>query len=156
MCNDIDSIVLTTNSVLQDFEQDGVVYLELRTTPRAIPSAGLDKEAYVTTILGCIRDFNKKSHTMTASLILSIDRRNDLETAMDVVRLASLYRDRGVVGIDLVKYIDSALLPLIPVTDVHLSAVIHLKEQSHHSHQLSNSPMKEKSRLRYTLQRYQQ
>ena len=102
LCNDVDSLIFTTNSVLNDFEQDGVVYLELRTTPRPMVTAGLSKEAYVTTILGCISDFNKSSLTMKASLILSIDRRNDLETAIEVVHLANRYRHQGVVGVDLV------------------------------------------------------
>lgn len=38
---------------------------------------------------------------MTTNLILSIDRRNDLDTAMSVVDLALQYRSQGVVGIDL-------------------------------------------------------
>lgn len=103
LCNDVDSLIFTTNAVLKDFEQDGVVYLELRTTPRAMPTAGLSKEAYVTTILKCISRFNKKSSSMKTNLILSIDRRNDLSTAMEVVQLADRYRHQGVVGIDLVR-----------------------------------------------------
>lgn len=38
---------------------------------------------------------------MKTNLILSIDRRNDLPTALSVVDLAVKYRSRGVVGIDL-------------------------------------------------------
>ena len=38
---------------------------------------------------------------MKANLILSIDRRNDLPTALSVVSLAQKYSSQGVVGIDL-------------------------------------------------------
>jgi adenosine deaminase len=38
---------------------------------------------------------------MKTNLILSIDRRNDLPTALHVVDLALKYRSKGVVGIDL-------------------------------------------------------
>jgi adenosine deaminase len=38
---------------------------------------------------------------MKTKLILSIDRRNDLATALEVVDLAHKYRSKGVVGIDL-------------------------------------------------------
>jgi adenosine deaminase len=86
--------------VLEDFQADGVVYLELRTTPRAIPTEGLTKDDYVRTILDCISSFNASS-AMKTNLILSIDRRNDVSTAMEVVDLALRFRDQGVVGIDL-------------------------------------------------------
>jgi adenosine deaminase len=76
------------------------VYLELRTTPRAIPSENLAKEEYISTILSCISAHNRTSH-MKTNLILSIDRRNDLATALQVVKLAVKFRDHGVVGIDL-------------------------------------------------------
>ncbi|RQM06318.1 hypothetical protein DH86_00001124 [Scytalidium sp. 3C] len=106
LCNDLDAIIYTTNSVLRDFQADGVVYLELRTTPRAIPSANITKADYVETVLGCISNFTASSTSslemsMTTNLILSIDRRNDLDTAMSVVDLALQYRSQGVVGIDL-------------------------------------------------------
>ena len=100
LCNDRDSLIYITKSVLKDFESDGVVYLELRTTPRAISSANISKDNYVQTILKCITDFNVSS-PMKTNLILSIDRRNDLPTALSVVDLAAAYRFHGVVGVDL-------------------------------------------------------
>jgi adenosine deaminase len=100
LCNDLSSLIYTTNSVLEDFQADGVVYLELRTTPRAIPSASITKDDYVQTILDCLSKFNTSS-SMKTYLILSIDRRNDLATAFDVVDLAIKLRDQGVVGVDL-------------------------------------------------------
>lgn len=100
LCNDVPSLVYTTNSVLQDFQADGICYLELRTTPRAMPSANITKDDYIQAILNCISAFNKCS-PMKTNLLLSIDRRNDLPTALSVVDLAVKYRSQGVVGIDL-------------------------------------------------------
>jgi len=91
----------TTISVLRDFAADGVVYLELRTTPRAMPKAGLSKSQYVETILTAIGEFEAGDTTLRTRLILSIDRRNSLEEALEVVALAREFSGRGVVGIDL-------------------------------------------------------
>ncbi|KFY64150.1 hypothetical protein V496_03448 [Pseudogymnoascus sp. VKM F-4515 (FW-2607)] len=99
LCNDAESISYSTKSVLQDFQDDGVVYLELRTTPRLIKQAGISKEAYVQLVLSTISSF--ESPTMVTQLILSIDRRNSEEEASEVVDLALRYRDQGVVGVDL-------------------------------------------------------
>ncbi|QSZ37396.1 hypothetical protein DSL72_009494 [Monilinia vaccinii-corymbosi] len=101
LCSDLASLIYTTNSVLQDFQEDGVVYLELRTTPRAIPSARITKDTYVQTILDCIAKHNNSNPSMKTNLILSIDRRHDLQTAMETVDLAHKYHSCGVVGIDL-------------------------------------------------------
>ncbi|KAK6581468.1 hypothetical protein PZA11_006159 [Diplocarpon coronariae] len=98
LCDDEESLLHTTQSVLEDFAADGVVYLELRTTPRAIPSAHITKDDYVRTILSCT---TAPRAPMTSRLLLSIDRRNDAATALEVVSLALKYRPRGVVGIDL-------------------------------------------------------
>ncbi|RAL64896.1 hypothetical protein DID88_001490 [Monilinia fructigena] len=85
LCDDLPSLIYTTNSVLQDFQQDGVVYLELRTTPRAIPSSNITRDIYTQTILDCITTHNNSNPSMKTNLILSIDRRNDLQTALEVV-----------------------------------------------------------------------
>lgn len=95
------ALTYTTTSVLRDFAADGVVYLELRTTPRAMAKAGLSKSQYVETILAAITAFEANDATMRTRLILSIDRRNTLEEAMEVVALAREFRGRGVVGVDL-------------------------------------------------------
>lgn len=104
LCNDTSSLIHTTNSVLSSFSSDGVTYLELRTTPRAIPSANVTKDDYIRTILSCINTHPSTSSPnpkMKTNLILSIDRRNDLPTALEVVALALKFRSAGVVGIDL-------------------------------------------------------
>ena len=97
LCSTQASLEYCVNSVLHDFDNDGVVYLELRTTPREAP--GLDKDTYIATILSCIRDHDPCR--MRTYLILSIDRRNTFVEAMEVVDLAIKYRSQGVVGVDL-------------------------------------------------------
>lgn len=92
----------STKAVLHDFESDGVVYLELRTTPRAMPQAGVSKEDYVSTVLGILDAHNNDAgSTLRSFLILSIDRRNTPAEADEVVDLAIKYQAAGVVGVDL-------------------------------------------------------
>ncbi|MCJ1260298.1 hypothetical protein MMC22_000158 [Lobaria immixta] len=95
----MESIKFSTTSVLQDFRDDGVIYLELRTTPREIPSRDITKDDYVSSVLDCIKDFGKEK--MSTYLILSVDRRNTEIEAMEVVDLAVKYKSRGVVAVDL-------------------------------------------------------
>ncbi|KAH8880436.1 Metallo-dependent hydrolase [Thozetella sp. PMI_491] len=103
LVNDRWSLEYTTRSVLRDFAADGVVYLELRTTPRAMPAAGLTKAQYVQTVLDTIAAFEAEAPpaTLRTRLILSIDRRNSLPEALEVVELARQFQGGGVVGIDL-------------------------------------------------------
>ncbi|KAK0753444.1 hypothetical protein B0T18DRAFT_385496 [Schizothecium vesticola] len=70
LINDAATLTSTTLSVLRDFAADGVVYLELRTTPRALPTP----EAYVSTVLSAIRHYEATTAplTMRTNLILSV------------------------------------------------------------------------------------
>ena len=95
----MESLAYSTTSVLQSFKDDGVVYLELRTTPRKMPINGISKDDYVSAVLECIKNFG--GNIMSTFLVLSIDRRNTKAEASDVVDLAIKYRSHGVVGIDL-------------------------------------------------------
>jgi adenosine deaminase len=98
----IDRSRYSTKAVLQDFQDDGVVYVELRTTPRAIAGENVTKEDYVKTILDILKAHNgDANNTMRAFLILSIDRRNSIAEADQVVDLAIKYQSAGVVGVDL-------------------------------------------------------
>ncbi|ROT38171.1 Metallo-dependent hydrolase [Sodiomyces alkalinus F11] len=125
LITDAASLSYATQAVLRDFAADGVRYLELRTTPRATcnPTDGserLSRESYVRTVLAAITSYEKNDtdrrdqDTLRTKLILSIDRRDDLPTATETVRLAARLRDeeedqdqdhpetRGlVVGVDL-------------------------------------------------------
>ncbi|KAF2806529.1 Metallo-dependent hydrolase [Mytilinidion resinicola] len=102
LCSDLPSIEFSTRRVLSDFQADGVVYLELRTTPRASPAHSITKDLYVSTILSILRSHNADpANTLHAALILSIDRRNSLAEAHETVDLALKHRPFGVVGLDL-------------------------------------------------------
>ncbi len=87
---------------MNEFQLDGVVYLELRTTPRAFTRTGLTKENYVKAILETLRKHNEDDqNSMRAFLILSIDRRNSKSEAQEVINLAAKFQKAGVVGVDL-------------------------------------------------------
>ncbi|KAF2252321.1 Metallo-dependent hydrolase [Trematosphaeria pertusa] len=102
LCNDLPSIEFSTKAVLCDFQTDGVAYLELRTTPRAIPEQNVSKDDYVRTIAELLMAHNEgEENTMRAFLILSVDRRNTAAEAEEVVDLALKHRSAGVVGVDL-------------------------------------------------------
>ncbi|KAF1847218.1 Metallo-dependent hydrolase [Cucurbitaria berberidis CBS 394.84] len=102
LCSDLPSIEYSTKAVLEEFQSDGVVYTELRTTPRAMPETGVTKQNYVETILNILKAHNDNgANTMRAFLILSIDRRNSVAEAEEVVDLATKYHPAGVCGVDL-------------------------------------------------------
>ena len=92
------SVMHSTTSVLHDFRNDGIIYLELRTTPRSSPS--MTKGEYIALVLSCIENFEGRKE-MPTYLILSIDRRNTALQAMETVDLAIRYRSKGNVGVDL-------------------------------------------------------
>ncbi|CAJ1962448.1 unnamed protein product [Sphenostylis stenocarpa] len=111
--------------VVEDFASDNVVYLELRTTPKRNDSAGMSKRSYVEAVLKGLRsitsvdvDFiphcadSKSLFTplpgighvrkrIYVRLLLSIDRRETAEAAMETVKLALEMKPFGVIGIDL-------------------------------------------------------
>ena len=65
--------------MLRDFAADGVVYLELRTTPRAMPAASLTEVGYIQTILDTIAEYEQSQAAepepkLRTKLILSVCR----------------------------------------------------------------------------------
>ncbi|KAJ5658574.1 uncharacterized protein N7484_002223 [Penicillium longicatenatum] len=103
LCNDLESLAYATNSVLEDFQNDGVRYLELRTIPRASPNTNITREEYLTTVLDTISTFKARTKTqMSVFLILALDRGNTTATqAQEIIDLAIANKQRGVVGVDL-------------------------------------------------------
>ncbi|OZJ04580.1 hypothetical protein BZG36_02775 [Bifiguratus adelaidae] len=109
LTNDIEAVQYTLKKVIQEFEDDGVIYLELRSTPRdgKAPST-MTKRSYVEALIKGIEPFSTISpdtHGIAVRLLLSVDRRHTLEQAMEIVDLAIEYKDRGVVGVDLCGHV---------------------------------------------------
>ncbi|KAK2839329.1 hypothetical protein FQN49_006246 [Arthroderma sp. PD_2] len=99
LCSDLESLRYSTKRVLQDFQDDGVRYLELRTTPRESEEHGISKAQWTSTILDVIDEY--RNETMSTYLILSVDRTKSAADADVVVDLAIRFKHRGVVGVEL-------------------------------------------------------
>ncbi|GAU18362.1 hypothetical protein TSUD_202510 [Trifolium subterraneum] len=125
------TVTRITKEVVEDFASENVVYVELRTTPKKNESKGMSKHSYIEAVLEGLRavssvdvDFiphseelknlsnpllsttNDKCNENTRKkifvrLLLSIDRRETTEAAMETVMLALEMGHFGVAGIDL-------------------------------------------------------
>jgi adenosine deaminase len=101
LISDLPSLILATRAVLQAFQDDGVAYFELRTTPRSIGSHS--PEDVIRAVLNVIDEWNAHER-MSVGLILSIDQaKHDSATAMRIVDMATTLQKEGkaVVGVDL-------------------------------------------------------
>ncbi|PRW34001.1 adenosine deaminase [Chlorella sorokiniana] len=99
-----EAIQRITREVLEDMAADNVVYAELRTTPKARPEQGMTKESYLDAVFRGIADYyaaSRRAADIQVRLLLSIDRRQSAEDAMDTARLAVRLKDEGVAGLDL-------------------------------------------------------
>eukprot|EP00043_Microstomoeca_roanoka_P013587 m.133307 g.133307 ORF g.133307 m.133307 type:complete len:341 (+) comp15796_c0_seq7:1954-2976(+) len=114
LVDDLDAVELITWDILEEFEADGVVYLELRSTPKAYP--GTTKRQYIETVLRVMNEY-QKNHSMLCRFIVSIDRTKRVQEALENINLAAEFKGRGVVGIDLcgdpTKGNVAELLPLL-------------------------------------------
>lgn len=104
LVNDLESVAYATTSVLQNFIDDGVRYLELRTIPRDAPDFSFTREEYLSTVLDTIASFkSRNANRMSIYLILGMDRgelTNDSKHAHEIVNLAIANQARGIVGVD--------------------------------------------------------
>ncbi|WZZ14342.1 N6-mAMP deaminase [Brassica rapa] len=119
---DHQTVTRITREVVQDFALENVVYLELRTTPKRNDSIGMSKRSYMEAVIKGLRSISEVDVEFVAApdseklhnscdgvgrkkiyvrLLLSIDRRETTESAMETVKLALEMRNVGVVGIDL-------------------------------------------------------
>lgn len=109
---------MATRNIINEFAEDGVRYLELRTTPRQnaetskkqeyMPSLvdlminilhiDMTKTSYIEAIISVLQE---PRDDIIVRLVVSIDRRNTLEEANEAVDLALAFRSKGVVGVDL-------------------------------------------------------
>ncbi|KAI4467374.1 adenosine deaminase [Holotrichia oblita] len=94
-----EAVYVATKDVIQEFFDDNVIYLELRTTPRN--EVDMTMEEYVEAVVKAIQD-NKLN--IIVKLLLSIDRRYELAASEDtmnlIIKMKSKYPDI-VKGVDL-------------------------------------------------------
>ncbi|KAL0279030.1 UNVERIFIED_CONTAM: hypothetical protein PYX00_000676 [Menopon gallinae] len=91
-----------TESVIEDFANDNVVYLELRSTLRS--EKGMTKAKYLESIISAVRNCEQKFPCIIVKLIVSINRKNSIQDAKENVDIAIRYAKAEpdiVVGIDL-------------------------------------------------------
>jgi adenosine deaminase len=101
LVDNVKAIKKITSEVIEDFAAENVVYLELRTTPKTNPLTKMSKEDYIEAVLEAMNETMARSqHRIIAKLILSINRAQSLEEAIDTVQLALRFKHKGVVGID--------------------------------------------------------
>ncbi|KAK3874987.1 hypothetical protein Pcinc_020114 [Petrolisthes cinctipes] len=103
LTDSLEAIRKITQNVIQEFAEDGVRYLELRTTPKNILGK-MTKKEYVDTVLEAMINEMKTCRIMVR-LLVSVDRGRGVEDAWSTLSLAKQYLDHDVfkgllVGID--------------------------------------------------------
>ena len=108
LCNDLESVQYAMEKVIEDFQADGLQYLELRTTPRQCLDTGMSRDQYVHLVNEVASTWNSTHRAdLEVCIILSIDRSMSLLQATQVFDLAVKYQRRDdnsrgqIVGIDL-------------------------------------------------------
>lgn len=90
------AVRMIVKDVISNFAADGVVYLELRTTPRAEARTGMTKRSYLAAVLEEIRASNESNSTIDVRLLVSIDRRKGVQDALDTLEIVEEFK--GVFG----------------------------------------------------------
>lgn len=88
---------------VRDFWADGVVYLELRSTPRELDGGRVSRRGYVEAVARAAADEARRvsGGRMAVRLLLSVNRAGTPEEARRTVALAAASRALGVVGVEL-------------------------------------------------------
>jgi len=95
-------ITRITEEVLEDFANDNVRYVELRSTPRNEPELGITSRSYIEAVIKGFKRVEKRGLRVVARLLLSINRAESYEKGLQTLELAIEYFNKGqyVVGID--------------------------------------------------------
>lgn len=93
-----ESICRITREVIEDFDSENVLYLELRTTPRNVGT--MTKRCYLEAVLEAI-DQCRKLLSIQVGLLLSINRAESIENSLETVNLAAEFKGNIVLGVDL-------------------------------------------------------
>lgn len=99
-----EDILMVTKDVIKEFADDGVKYLELRSTPRRENATGMTKKTYVESILEGIKQSKQENLDIDVRYLIAIDRRGGSLVAKETVKLAEeffLSANDTVLGLDL-------------------------------------------------------
>ncbi|XP_012251017.2 adenosine deaminase-like protein isoform X2 [Athalia rosae] len=94
---------IATEHVIREFHDDNVIYLELRSTPRAI-QGGMSKKEYIEAIIDAIRASEVSYPKIMVKFLISVDRKRGYKDARENIQLGIELRKKYakyVVGIDL-------------------------------------------------------
>lgn len=97
------AIFVATCDVIKEFHEDNVIYLELRSTPRAVKDS-MTKTEYLEAIIKAIKASKSELPQILVKLLISINRKQDYESAEENINLAIQFKEKYpeyVVGIDL-------------------------------------------------------
>ncbi|XP_070531272.1 N6-Methyl-AMP deaminase isoform X2 [Cardiocondyla obscurior] len=98
-----EAVFVATCDVIKDFHSDNVIYLELRSTPRAVKNS-MTKTEYLEAIIKAIQTSKSEIPQILVKLLISIDRKQGYESAEENINLAMQFIKKYpeyVVGIDL-------------------------------------------------------
>uniref|UniRef100_A0A0C9RAC4 Adal-a protein n=1 Tax=Fopius arisanus TaxID=64838 RepID=A0A0C9RAC4_9HYME len=98
-----EAVFLATHDVIQEFHDDNVIYLELRSTPRSIKDQ-MTKEEYIEAIIKAIEACKCKTPGILVKLLISVNRKEGFTNAEENIKLAVKYHRQYpmiIVGIDL-------------------------------------------------------
>ncbi|KAK2579473.1 hypothetical protein KPH14_010787 [Odynerus spinipes] len=103
LTNNPEAIFIVTCNVIKEFMDDNVIYLELRSTPRAVEGK-MTKEEYIEAMIRAIKNCKLSCPNIVVKLLISVDRKQGYEAASENIKLAMNYATKypgDVVGIDL-------------------------------------------------------
>ncbi|CAK7301055.1 N6-Methyl-AMP deaminase isoform X1 [Vulpes vulpes] len=131
-----EDILMVTKDVIKEFADDGVKYLELRSTPRRENATGMTKKTYVESVLEGIKQSKQENIDIDVRYLIAIDRRGGPSVAKETVKLAEeffLSTDNTVLGLDLsgdptVGQAKDFLEPLLEAKKAGLKLALHLSE----------------------------
>lgn len=131
-----EDILMVTKDVIKEFADDGVKYLELRSTPRRENATGMTKKTYVESILEGIKQSKQENLDIDVRYLIAVDRRGGPLVAKETVKLAEeffLSTEGIVLGLDLsgdptVGQAKDFMEPLLEAKKAGLKLALHLSE----------------------------
>lgn len=131
-----EDILLVTKDVIKEFADDGVKYLELRSTPRRENTTGMTEKTYVESVLEGIKQSKEENLDIDVRYLIAIDRRGGPSVAKETVKLAQeffLSAEDIVLGVDLsgapaAGQAKDFMEPLLEAKKAGLKLALHLSE----------------------------